>query len=337
MSMSPTWTVNDVRVSSMAAALPAAVMTNEDLIAEGADPEYVARMSETVGVLERRVVVPAQFGSDLALSAARRVLEHEGWGPDDLDILVVGTQTPDRLFPGISFALHRALGLGTDCAVFDVNLGCSAFVYGAWLVSTALAQGGRRGLLVTVDTMSRTLRRDDWGNRVLFGDAAAAVAFTKDEDAASIRFSLASDGRGADSVCLPGTAMQAGIDDAVGFRINGPAVLGLALRSVPRMLVAMLGEESPTLVVPHQANGFILEKLRERLGTPTNQFVVAMSGVGNTSSATIPLALCSGDPRVEAGDRSSTAMVGFGTGFSWGAMLADLGATVRLGTSDVAG
>ena len=86
MSMSPTWTVNDVRVSSMAAALPAAVMTNEDLIAEGADPEYVARMSETVGVLERRVVVPAQFGSDLALSAARRVLEHEGWGPDALDI-----------------------------------------------------------------------------------------------------------------------------------------------------------------------------------------------------------------------------------------------------------
>ena len=321
----------------MAASLPAAVVTNGDLITGGADREYVERMSETLGVIERRVVAPGQFGSDLAAAAARRVFEHEGWGPDDLDVLVVGTQTPDRLFPGISFAVHRALGLGTDCAVFDVNLGCSAFVYGAWLVATALAQGGRRGLLVTVDTMSRTLRTDDWGNRVLFGDAAAAVAFRKAAAAAPIRFSLASDGRGEDSVCLPGTAMRAGTDAETGFRINGPAVLALALRSVPRMLDAMLGEEVPSLVVPHQANGFILEKLRERLGTPTDRFVVAMSRVGNTSSATIPLALCCGDPRVEGGDRSRTAMVGFGTGFSWGAMVADLVASARLGVDEVPG
>ena len=332
--MSPMWNIPGVRLSSVAAVLPAARVSNDDLVQAGGEREYVERMSGIVGVANRHVVTGGQMGSDLAVAAAARVMEHEGWGPDDIDVLVVGTQTPDRLFPGISFTVHRALGLSTNCAVLDVNLGCSAFVYGAWMVATLVAAGARRGMLVTADVMSRTLRPDDYGNRVLFGDAAAAIAFEADTGAGSLTASMASDGRGETSVCLPGTAMTTGIDEATGFHINGPAVLALALRSVPRMIDAALEHHggSDVLLVPHQANEFILDKLRERLQWSDDRFVVAMREVGNTSSASIPLALCSGDSRLD-GDRGSVAMVGFGTGFSWGTVICDLSRTALLGTA----
>jgi 3-oxoacyl-[acyl-carrier-protein] synthase-3 len=332
--MSPIWNIPGIRMSSVAAALPSVTVSNDDLIRAGGDPEYIERMSDIVGVSHRHVVSSGQLGSGLAIDAAARVMEHEGWGPHDVDVLVVGTQTPDRLFPGISFTVHRALGLSTDCAVFDVNLGCSAFVYGAWIIASLLRGDARRGLLVTVDVMSRTLRADDFGNRVLFGDAAAAVAFERGDPEAVIVASMASDGRGESSVCLPGTAMTTGIEEAAGFHINGPAVLALALRSVPRMIEEALAQSAgdDVLLVPHQANEFILDKLRERMKWPEDRFIVAMRDVGNTSSASIPLALCSGDSRL-AGDRSQVAMVGFGTGFSWGTLIADLRLTSMLGTA----
>ena len=332
--MSPIWNIPGVRISSVAAVLPAASVSNEDLVQAGGEREYIQRMSNIIGVAGRHVVEGRQMGSDLAVAAAKRVLEHEAWGPDDVDVLVVGTQTPDRLFPGISFTVHRALGLSADCAVFDVNLGCSAFVYGAWMVATLLASGARKGLLVTADVMSRTLRPDDYGNRVLFGDAAGAIGFEVAGGSAPLVASMASDGRGEGSVCLPGTAMTTGLDDATGFHINGPAVLALALRSVPRMINEALAthEGRDVLLVPHQANEFILDKLRERMNWPRDRFIVAMRDVGNTSSASIPLALCSGDIRLD-GDRTSVAMVGFGTGFSWGTVIGDLSETALLGTT----
>jgi 3-oxoacyl-[acyl-carrier-protein] synthase-3 len=328
------WNIPGIRFSSVAAALPATSLSNDDLVQEGGEREYIERMSGIVGVTSRHVVAGGQMGSDLATAAAVRVMAHEGWGADDVDVLVVGTQTPDRLFPGISFTVHRALGLSTDCAVFDVNLGCSAFVYGAWMLATLLASGARRGLLITADVMSRTLRADDYGNRVLFGDAAAAVALERDDSAAPMTASMASDGRGEASVCLPGTAMRTGIEEPIGFQINGPAVLALALRSVPRMIDTALARHGAggVLLVPHQANEFILEKLQERMKWPDDRFLVAMRSVGNTSSASIPLALCSGDARLE-GDRTNVAMVGFGTGFSWGTVVSDLSRTALLGTT----
>jgi 3-oxoacyl-[acyl-carrier-protein] synthase-3 len=224
--------------------------------------------------------------------------------------------------------------------VLDINLGCSAFTHGLWATATLLPTVGRRALLVNVDTMSRTLGADDWGNQVLFGDAAAVTAFEVDATAPAFRGVLLSDGKGTESVCLPDSGMSASPDRKPKFIINGPAVLGLALRSVPKIVQQLLESSDVSLdqvglFVPHQANVFILDKLADRLKIDPSRMIVAMAQYGNTSSASIPLALCSEQVRVAAADRERTMMIGFGTGFSLSGVIADLRETQFVAPVDV--
>jgi 3-oxoacyl-[acyl-carrier-protein] synthase-3 len=317
-----------VRVCGIAAAVPATVKRNNE-IGGDSDREYIDKLSKLVGVYERRVVAPQQFGSDLALTAANSVMTGLNWDSCSIDLLIVATQTPDRLFPGISFTLHRQLGLPKTTPVFDINLGCSAFTHGLWMVSSLLAGIGKRALLINVDIMSRTLGASDLGSQVLFGDAGTATALEIDNGVSMIHAVLMSDGKGTESVCYPNSAMSASTDRTPEFLINGPAVLGLALRSVPKLIGDVLAEaelslEQIGLIVPHQANVFILEKLSDRLKLQSSRLIISMGEHGNTSSASIPLALCSQRDQVAAADRSHTLMVGFGTGFSLSAVLADL-------------
>ena len=328
-----------VKVCGIAAAVPATVRINSD-IGGAAERAYVEKLSQQVGVRERRVVAPGQQGSDLAGAAARSVLAGLDWEARSVDLLIVATQTPDRLFPGISFTLHRNLGLPQAAPVFDVNLGCSAFTHGLWMASSLLPGVGRRALLVNVDVMSRTLGSTDWGNQVLFGDAGTATALEIDDSASVIDAILMSDGKGSESVCYPDSAMGASIDRTPAFVINGPAVLGLALRSVPRLIADVMAQtglalDQIGLIVPHQANIFILDKLANRLCLEPSRVVVSMATYGNTSSASIPLALCARREQVAAADRTHTLMVGFGTGFSLSAIHADLSETVFFDPIDV--
>ena len=332
-------TVQGVAIRAIAAAVPTTVRTNADIGGDAERP-YVEKLSATVGVRERRIVRPGQLGGDLANAAARSAIETLGWAPGSIDLLVVATQTPDRLFPGTSFLVHRKLGLDQGCPVFDINLGCSAFTHGLWTTSSLLAGVGRRALLVNVDTMSRTLGATDHGNQVLFGDAATATALELDRAASPMTFTLASDGRGSESVCLPNSGMSASPEVSPEFFINGPAVLALALRSVPRIVSQLLDESGRTadqvdLFVPHQANAFILEKLAARLPLDASRMVVAMELLGNTSSASIPLTLCAQRARVEASARRLVIMIGFGTGFSLSGVLADLSGTRLVDPLDV--
>ena len=332
--------VNEVAIRGIAAAVPQTARANID-IGTGEDRDYVEKLSAMVGVHERRVVAAGQHGSDLALAAVRSLLDRLDWDPATIDLLVVATQTPDRLFPGIAFSLHRQLGLSQRAPVFDVNLGCSAFTHGLWIASSLLRGVGTRAVLVNADTMSRTLGPTDWGNQVLFGDAGTATALELDATASPIHAVLMSDGKGTEAVCFPDSAMSASPDRLPAFIINGPAVLGLALRSVPRLITEALEAtgldlEDIGLFVPHQANRFILAKLVARLGLDSTKVVGAMDSFGNTSSASIPLALCARSDQAARCDRSHTLLVGFGTGFSLSAVIADLRGTVLVAPSDVA-
>lgn len=331
--------VSDVSIRGIAAAVPAKVRRNVEIGTE-ADRDYVEKLSSQVGVTERRVVAPDQQGSDLAVAAVRALINGLGWAPESIDLLIVATQTPDRLFPGTSFFLHRSLGLPQGTPVFDMNLGCSAFTHGLWSASSLLKGVGRRAVLVNVDIMSRTLGAEDWGNQVLFGDAGTATALELEEGAPSIDVVLLSDGKGTESVCYPDSAMSASPDRVPAFVINGPAVLGLALRSVPKLINEVLAHaeislDQVGLFVPHQANVFILDKLADRLGLETSRVVISMGQFGNTSSASIPLALCARRDQVDSCDRTHTLMVGFGTGFSLSAVHADLSKTRFFGPLDL--
>jgi 3-oxoacyl-[acyl-carrier-protein] synthase-3 len=331
--------INGVKIRGIAAAVPAAIRFNND-IGGDADRDYVERLSGQVGVRERRVVVTRQQGSDLAVAAVQSVLAHLGWDPRSVDLLIVATQTPDRLFPGIAFTLHRHFSMSQTTPVFDINLGCSAFTHGLWTASTLLHGIGKRALLVNVDTMSRTLGATDWGGQVLFGDAGTATALEIDDSASPINVVLMSDGKGTESVCFTDSAMSASIDREPKFFLNGPAVLGLALRSVPRLIAEVLDRTSLALdqfglFVPHQANVFILDKLSERLRLQSSRVVVSMERYGNTSSASIPLAMCAKREQVATANRTHTMMVGFGTGFSLSAVHADLSETMFFDPVDV--
>lgn len=324
-------TISNVAIRGITAAVPKQVRHNADI--GGADERaYVAHVAAQVGVDERRVVTETQLGSHLAAPAVESLMQALDWSPDSIDLLVVATQTPDRLFPGIAFDLHRRIGLPIRTVVFDINLGCSAFTHGLFIASSLLPGIGSRAVLVNVDTMSRTLGADDWGNQVLFGDAGAATAIEIDPTAAPIQIALQSDGRGNESVCFPSSAMSFRPDITPRFVLNGPAVLAMALRSVPPMIKGLchfagVTPEQCGTFVPHQANHFILEKLIARTFKRAPRIIDTMRRYGNTSSASIPLALVANESPVPPAELRYVLMAGFGTGFSLSAVIADLQST----------
>jgi 3-oxoacyl-[acyl-carrier-protein] synthase III len=327
--------IDDVRIAGIAGAVPRRVVRNADLGGPD-DVEYVERMSGMVGVRERRAAAPDEYVSDLGAAAARAVLDAVGWEPSSISLLVVLTQTPDLLFPATACLVHERLGLPKSCAAFDVNLGCSAFPYGLWLASSIVrATPGARALVVTGDTMTKVLDPADLGNQVLFGDGAAATALEHIPGAPRATFALATDGSGAGAVSVPNSGLrharyQPVLPDAVAasdhFVLNGVAVLGFSLKRAPQIVAELLAgaqvdPDDVDLLVPHQANTFILEKLHSRWPVPGDRQLIAMERFGNTSSASIPLAIVATRERIVAPADHLVAVAGFGTGLSWAAGL----------------
>lgn len=321
-----------IAVRGIAATVPQSVVFNHE-IGLPTDRTYVSELSQKLGVHQRHKVDAQMSGSHLAAEAVRSVLNLVGWESNSIDVLILGTQTPDQLFPGNSFSLHKSLCLPKNCIVFDYGLGCSAFTHGLWIISSLLQASGRRGVLVNVDLMTRTLFSHDIGNQILFGDAATATAIEISDDCSPLFVSLASDGTGIESVCFPNSGVSRRANEESGFLLNGPAVLGLALREVPRLIKRVLEKanlkvEDVDLFVPHQANAFILRKLAEAVTIPEDKLVLALEKFGNTSSASIPLALCHSLSRVSTDEMKAVLTVGFGTGFSLSAAVVDLSQAV---------
>ena len=331
--------IEGIAIRGITSIVPSRKITNVQ-IGGVQDREYVESLSLKVGVMERRVVGNDQYSSDLAIAAGKKLLEELKWKASSVDLLIVATQTPDNLFPAVSFKVHRELGLAKHCAVFDINLGCSAFTHGIWITSTLLSGCGNRAILINVDTMSRTLGSLDIGNQVLFGDAGSATGIEIDPSSENIYASTMSDGKGIGSVFLPNSGMTASPDKTSNFHINGPAVLGLALRAVPKLisdllLMSEIKIEDIGMFVPHQANQFILDLLAQSLGISQDKTMIAMKHFGNTSSSSIPLALVQSQSIAQSLDSSKTLLVGFGTGFSISCLIADLSNTQYFGVFDL--
>ena len=335
-----TFSINEkIAIRGIASIVPSKKITNSQ-IGGIKDREYVESLSLKVGVTERRVVGNDQYSSDLAIAAGKKLLEELSWEASSVDLLIVATQTPDNLFPAVSFKVHRDLGLSKHCVVFDINLGCSAFTHGIWITSTLLASCGSRAILITVDTMSKTLGSLDIGNQVLFGDAGSATGLELDHSAENIYAVTMSDGKGIGSVCLPNSGITASPDKTSDFHINGPAVLGLALRAVPKLISELLLKsemkiEDIGMFVPHQANLFILDLLAQNLGISRDRTVISMDHFGNTSSSSIPLALVQSQSVAQSLDSQKTLLVGFGTGFSISCLIADLSKVQYFGVFDL--
>jgi 3-oxoacyl-[acyl-carrier-protein] synthase-3 len=273
------------------------------------------KLIAATGIRERRVV-DRETMTDLFEAAAKQALGHRR----AIDGLVVVTQTPDQRIPPIANVLHGRLGLPQSCVAFDVNQGCSGYVYGLQVAGSLVHAGLRRVLLLAGDCLSTVVRPYDRATEPLFGDAASATYLERDEDAPYLCIGCGSDGAGASHLSLAH-------GDTAGLRMNGAAVFEFASAAVPPLIEQTLEQAGLTLddidaVVPHQPNATMLEHLRQKCRVPKEKWVDGVvEHYGNVSSASIPLAI------VLSGRRGRLLLVGFGGGWSFGAAIADLSET----------
>lgn len=316
------------RIIGTGSYLPEKVLTNKDLekLVETSD----AWIQERTGIRERRIAAPGQTTGDLAEAAARIALQEAGVKPEEIDLLVLGTTTPDLVFPSTACLLQHRLGCG-ECAAFDVNAACSGFLYGLSIANQYIQAGtAKTALVIGAETLSRML---DWNDRttcVLFGDGAGAVVLRADQTPGVLSTHIHANGSYAD---LLGT--EVGVSR--GFRegeqnaglkvmMRGNEVFKVAVRTLGRIVdetleANQMDQSQIDWLIPHQANLRIIQATAKKLSMPMERVIVTVDRHGNTSAASVPLAL---DEAIRSGNvkpGEHLLLEAFGGGFTWGSAL----------------
>jgi len=327
-------------IKAVRSYLPTKVVTNTDLASEvgwTAD-EIFAK----TGIAERHVAGPNECVSDMAVLAAEKLFRDCGVDRAEVQFLILCTQTPDHLLPATACLVHQRLGLKNQCAAFDINQGCSGYVYSLGLASALIRSCmAECGLVITGDNYTKFINPKDRSVRTLFGDAATATLVRATATPGLDHFVLGTDGTGAKNLIIPagGTRLPRGeqtaqlVTDGSGnmrcqndLFMDGPQIFTFTLKRVPELLSGVLTQSGLQAgdidwFVLHQANRYMLEHLRQKLRIPPERLVWFLEKTGNTVSSTIPLALEHGaaEGRFLPGQRLFLA--GFGVGYSWGAAL----------------
>jgi len=319
------------RITGTGSHLPPRRLSNADMVAmlarrkvETSDDWIVER----TGIRARHFAADGVVCSDLALAACRDALEAAGRRADEVDLIIVATSTPDMVFPSTACILQNKLGVH-GCAAFDLQAVCSGFVYALTVADAMVRSGGARcALVVGAEVFSRILDFNDRTTCVLFGDGAGAVVLEASDTPGILATELHADGRHVGILCTPGTVAGGQVLGDPLLKMDGPAVFKLAvgvLESAARAVLAKAGRSEADLdwLVPHQANIRIMQSTARKLKLPLEKLVSTVAEHGNTSAASVPLAL---DVAVKSGQikRGDTVMLeGVGGGFTWGAVLLD--------------
>ena len=328
---------HEVAVRAISVYLPEGVLNNAELVRQfGTWTEN--KIYGKTGVSERRVVGDEKV-SDLAVAAGERLFEEHGIDRGSIDFLLLCTECPDYFLPATACIVQNRLGLRKDTGALDYNLGCSGFIYGLALAK-GLVLGGvaRRVLLITAETITRTIHPQDKSTRTLFGDAAAATLVEASAERGIGEFVLGTDGSGAERLIIPAGAWArpsspetrvetknkwGNVRTPENLYMDGPEILKFSMEVAPGCMNDTLERngtslEGLRLVVLHQASHMMLVKLREVLAIPEEKFVFNIEKYGNTVSSTIPIALYDSmqSGRLAKGD--SVLVMGFGVGLSWG-------------------
>ena len=284
---------------------------------------------ERTGIVQRHIADESQTSSDLALEASRAALQAASLQPEDIDLIIVATSTPDFIFPSTACLLQAKLGI-RNCPAFDVQAVCSGFVYALATADSFIRAGMNKcALVVGAEVFSRILDWNDRGTCVLFGDGAGAVVLARAEQPGLHASVLRADGSHADILSVPGNVCGGRIVGSPYLHMQGGQVFKFAVKvldEVARETVAAAGMQLADVdwLIPHQANVRILEATARKLGLPLERLVVTVDHHGNTSAASVPLAL---DEYVRAGKIRAghrVMMQGVGGGFTWGATLATM-------------
>jgi len=322
-------TIRGTTIAGTGMYVPDRVLTNDDLarMVDTSDAWIVER----TGIRERRIAAPDQASSDLALIACQRALDMAGLEPGDVDHIVLATTTPDRILPSCACTLQQKLG-ATNAAAYDVFAACTGFVFGLGLGRGLIGAGiADTVLVVGVETLSRIVDYTDRNTCVLFGDGAGAAVLRACAPGTGLHaVDMHSDGELGEVLEVPaGISRNPASDETVAghehfIRMQGKKLYPFAVRSMEestRRCAESAGWSASEidLFIPHQANLRIIEAVRERLGTPADKVYVNIDRYGNTSSASIPIALdeCVRSGRLKPGDK--LAIAAFGGGATWGA------------------
>lgn len=317
--------VTYARITGTGSWLPPTVLSNEDLVARGVDTSD-AWIVERTGIRSRHIAAAGETASDMALAASRAALAAAGLAARDIDLIVLATSTPDYIFPSTACLLQARLG-AAGAAAFDLQAVCSGFVYALAVAEKFIRSGShRRALVVGSEVFSRLLDWNDRGTCVLFGDGAGAVVLEAADEPGILASVLHADGAEHDILAVPGNVCGGRVVGEPFVRMDGPAVFKFAVRVLAEVALEALdqaGLRTADLdwLIPHQANIRIIQSTAKKLGLPMEKVVVTVDRHGNTSAASIPLAL---DTAVREGRirRGQTLMLeGVGGGFTWGAVL----------------
>jgi 3-oxoacyl-[acyl-carrier-protein] synthase-3 len=320
-----------VGIAGLGSCAPKRVMTNHDFeqLVDTSDEWIVQR----TGIRERRFVAEDEATSDLCLEAARQALDNAGLEPTDLDLVIVGTLTPDYLLPACSCLVQQRLG-ATNAGAFDVAAACTGFLTALHAAEAFVAAGrARRVLAIGAESLSRFLDMNDRASCILFGDAAGAAVVTPWEDCRQgevLRTTLGADGTLFDIIHMKGGGSRVpptheSVERGDHFiRLRGREVYRFAVTKMADLIQEMAREHAPDeigLVVPHQVNQRIIESALERVGWPMDKVMINIDRYGNTSAATVPVALHEAwqAGRLESG--KLVILVAFGAGVTWGASL----------------
>jgi 3-oxoacyl-[acyl-carrier-protein] synthase-3 len=335
-------------IKGIACAVPLNRRTLEE-VTQLAGAEETAKILQNSGVRSRRVARPGVCASDLSFAAAQALLGNLGWDPATIEALVLVSQSFDYPAPATSCILQARLGLPKSCAAFDVASGCSGYVYGLWIATGLIAGGCRRVLLLAGDLSSRFASPFDRATMPLFGDAGSATALERDSSGL-MHFTLGTDGTGHQHLIMRSggawsrlprsakTMIRTKQPDGVvrsdeDLYMNGKESFAFTLREVPPMIASVLkrsqwDKNQVDAYYFHQVNRFILDYLAKRMGLPLDKVPIVLEHFGNTSSASIPLAMTHwGRERLTA-RKQRVVLAGFGVGYSWAATALELGPIV---------
>jgi len=310
------------RIAGTGSYLPNKILTNADLerMVDTSDEWIVTR----TGIRQRHIAAEGEFTSDLAMHASRQAIDAAGISAQDVDLIIVATTTPDRIFPSAACLLQSKLGI-TGCPAFDIQAVCSGFVYALATADQFIKTGAAKcALVVGAETISRITDWTDRSNCILWGDGAGAVILKASDEAGIISTHLHAEGNYANLLHVTGGAMQP--DSKPSIQMEGNAVFKMAVNTLDAIVDETLaangmGKHHVDWLVPHQANIRIIQATAKKLGMSMERVVVTVDSHGNTSAASIPLALdvAVRDGRIQRGE--TILMEAFGGGFTWGSVL----------------
>lgn len=315
------------RIVGTGSCLPVNIVTNDDLAKRlDTSDEWIRTRT---GIRQRHIADASQASSDLGAEACRRALATAGVGAGEIDLIIVATATPDFVFPSTACIMQAKLGI-RNCAAFDVQAVCSGFIYALSIADKFIRSGQYRcALVVGAEVYSRILDWNDRGTAVLFGDGAGAVVLKADSKPGVLASVLRADGSYADILSVPGNICGGKIVGSPYLQMDGQAVFKFAVKvldEVARETLALCGLAVSDIdwLIPHQANVRILEATAKRLGVDAARLVITVDRHGNTSAASVPLALdlAIGDGRIRSGHK--VMLEGVGGGFTWGAALVQM-------------